>query len=77
MHKIRIPQNFVEEYYLLIIVKLQHVLASPLGHHQIVKQNICFTYIGEQTVAISHCVICYNTISNHLVNLSFLGNLLK
>jgi len=56
MHKIRITQNFVEEYYLLIIVKLQHVLASPLGHHRIVKQNVCFTYTGERTGSISHCV---------------------
>ena len=72
MHKIRITQNFTAEKYLFIIVKLEHVLASPLGHHQIVKQNICFTYIGEQNVSIPYCVICYSTISNHLVNLSFL-----
>jgi len=60
----------------LITVKLQHVLASLLGHHQIIKQNVRFTYTGEQNVSISHCVICYSTASNHLVKLSFLRNML-
>jgi hypothetical protein len=76
MHKIRITQNFVEEYYLLITFKVQRVLASILGHHQTVKQNVRFTYIGEQNVSISHCVICYSTVSNHLVKF-FLRNILK
>jgi hypothetical protein len=55
-YKIQITLNSAEEYYILIIITLQHVLANPPGHHQIVKQNICFTYIVEKKCV--HFLLC-------------------
>ena len=39
-YKLRLTQHLVREYHVLITVILLHVPANPLGHHQLVTQNV-------------------------------------